>query len=164
MTSYVEASAAYLQWLEHVKRASAHTLTAYTRDLLQLQSFLHDKKHGALANIQKLDVIALRGFLASRYQADATTSVLRKLSAIRGFLKHCKRERWIAMSPAVLLESPKRGKPLPRSVSVDEAFALCNAPAARAEVESKDVEKATALCTAAVTELLYGAGLRVAEL
>jgi integrase/recombinase XerC len=152
--NYVEGQSLYLAHLEHVKRASPHTITNYARDLDQLRAFLIEKKHRALHDLAKLDVIALRGFLAERHRSDATTSVLRKLSAIRGFLKHAKKAQWIKASPAALLDSPKRPKPLPRSVSVDEAFALCEAPH----------DEKTKLRDAAVIELLYGSGLRVTEL
>jgi integrase/recombinase XerC len=152
------ALGSWLSHLEHVKRASPHTLQSYRRDLAQLRSFLEEKRHPALKDLRKLDVFALRGFLADRHRKDATTSVLRKLSALRGFLKHAKKEKRIQSSPAALLDSPKRPKALPRTVSVEEAFALCEAPQARAPRPEQ------ALRDRAVIELLYGAGLRVGEL
>lgn len=158
-SSFDGALAAYLLHLEHVKRCSAHTVKSYRHDLAQLRAFLAEKKHAALANLKKLDVLALRGFLAERHRADATTSVLRKLSAIRGFLKHAKKEKRIDASPAALLDSPKRPKSLPRTVSVDEAFALCDASTA-----SSATKEHARLRDRAVIELLYGSGLRVSEL
>ena len=134
-----DAVAHYLEHLTHVKRASPHTVRSYTGDLAQVRTFLVDKSHPALGDLARLDLFALRGFLAWRHKDDATTSVLRKLSALRSFLLWCKREGRITTSPAALLESPKRPKAVPRSVSVDEAFALCTAPddsaAKRAAVE-----------------------------
>ncbi len=127
-----DAIAAWLSHLEHVERKSAHTLRNYANDAAQLRAFLVEKKHPGASNLRKLDVIALRGFLASRHQLDSTTSVLRKLSALRGLLLHAKRQRWIDASPAALLDSPKRPKALPRTVSVEEAFALCAAPKPKA--------------------------------
>jgi integrase/recombinase XerC len=144
----------FLAHLEHVTRKSEHTVRNYGNDLDQLRAFLAEKKHPALNDLRKLDVIALRGFLADRHRKDATTSVLRKLSALRSFLKHAKREKRITTSPAALLDSPKRPKALPRTVSVDEAVALCEAP--------KDDRHS--LRDRAVVELLYGSGLRVSEL
>lgn len=160
-TSFDAALQSFISHLEHVKRASEHTVTNYRRDLEQLRAFLADKKHPGLADLKKLDVIALRGFLADRHRKDATTSVLRKLSSLRGFLKHAKKEKRISASPAALLDSPKRPKALPRSVSVDEAFALCDAPRASGGNAEKPEQ---ALRDRAVVELLYGAGLRVSEL
>lgn len=145
----------FLTNLSHVRRASPHTLASYRRDLEQLHGWLVEKKHPAAKALAKLDAIALRGFLASRHGHDKTTSVLRKLSAIRSFLKWAKRDKRIQQSPAELLDSPKRPKQLPRSVSVDEAFALCAAPDESEPEGVRDV---------AVIELLYGSGLRVSEL
>jgi integrase/recombinase XerC len=160
--SFEDAVTSYMAHLEHVKRASPHTVKSYRRDIEQLRAFLAEKKHPALADLKKLDVIALRGFLADRHRQDATTSVLRKLSSLRGFLKHAKKEKRIVTSPAALLDSPKRPKALPKSVSVDEAFALCDAPDDGAEDRVKPREQA--LRDRAIIELLYGSGLRVSEL
>ncbi len=157
--SFDAALAAYLLHLEHVKRCSPHTVKSYAHDLSQLRAFLDEAKHKALADLKKLDLFALRGFLALRHRADATTSVLRKLSAVRGFLKHAKREKRIDTSPAELLDSPKRPKSLPKTVSVDEAFALCDA-----STSSPHTKEPARLRDRAVVELLYGAGLRVSEL
>ncbi len=146
---------AYLENLQHVRRASPHTVANYRRDLAQLHAHLVEKKHPAVKDVKRIDVYALRGFLAWRYGADATTSVLRKLSAIRSFLKWCVKDRRATSNPAALLDSPKRPKGLPRAVSVEEAFALCAAPDAALHTGVRDQ---------AVVELLYGAGLRVSEL
>jgi integrase/recombinase XerC len=152
--SFDDAMRGFLAHLEHVARKSAHTVRNYDVDLSQLRAFLAEKKHPAVGDLRKLDVIALRGFLADRHRKDATTSVLRKLSAVRSFLKYAKREKLIAESPAALLDSPKRPKTIPRTVSVDEAQALCETPKdTRHEWRDK-----------AVVELLYGSGLRVSEL
>lgn len=153
--SFSAVSQAWLQHIEHAKRASPHTLKSYAHDLQQLEAFLVVKNHPGVDDLRRLDIIALRGFLAERHRKDATTSVLRKLSAIRGLLRFAKKQKLIASSPADLLDSPKRPKSLPKSVSVDEAFALCDAP---------DTRKPTGLRDAAVIELLYGAGLRISEL
>ena len=150
-----DAVAAWLEHLTHVRRTSPHTVAGYSRDLAQLQAFLDEKKHPARDDVAKLDTYALRGFLAWRYGKDATTSVLRKLSAIRSFLRWCVKDKRLKTNPAALVDTPKRPKALPRAVSVEEAFALCAAP--------KD-DAATGLRDKAVVELLYGAGLRVSEL
>ncbi len=155
-----DAIAAWLAHLEHVERKSAHTLRNYANDAAQLRAFLVEKKHPGVANLAKLDVIALRGFLAARHHSDSTTSVLRKLSALRGLFAHAKKSKLIGASPAALLDSPKRPKALPRTVSVEEAFALCTAPALGADDEEREVP----LRDRAVVELLYGSGLRVSEL
>lgn len=145
----------FLLYMTHVRRASAHTVAGYRHDLAQLQTWLTEKKHPAAKALGKLDAFALRGFLADRFGEDATTTVLRKLSALRSFLRWAKKDKRITQSPADLIDSPKRPKTLPRSVSVEEAFALCAAP---------DASHPTGLRDIAVIELLYGAGVRISEL
>jgi integrase/recombinase XerC len=81
--------------------------------------------------------------------------VLRKVSAIRTFLRWALRDKRIKASPADLLDNPKRRTTLPRTVSVEEAFALCEAP---------DTTTPPGLRDAAMIELLYGTGLRISEL
>lgn len=145
----------FLEHLQHVKRASPHTQAGYRRDLEQLCAWLTENKMPGAKDLSRLDLFSLRGFLASRYKSDSTTTVLRKLSAIRTFLRWSVKQRLIKSSPADALDSPKRPKTLPRTVSVDEAFALCDAP---------DPLSPPGLRDRAVIELLYGAGLRVSEL
>ena len=163
-----DAIQSWLAQLEHVERKSKHTVRNYANDAAQLRAFLADKRHPCLTNLKKLDVMALRGFLAARHHTDSTTSVLRKLSALRSLLDHAKRQRLIDSSPAALLDSPKRPKALPRTVSVEEAFALCAAPKAGAAAQPAGIdppeEPGLPLRDRAVVELLYGSGLRVSEL
>lgn len=149
------AVAGFYEHLAHVKRASPHTLASYRRDLTQLHAWLVENKLPGAKDLARIDLYSLRGFLASRYKQDATTTVLRKLSAIRTFLRWAVKSRLLKSSPADALDSPKRPKTLPRTVSVDEAFALCGAPAAEGPAGLRD---------RAVIELLYGAGLRISEL
>lgn len=146
---------AFVHHLSHVKRASAHTLRSYLQDLELLGTFVVEKSKRRTASLADLDVYTLRAFLASRHKKDATTSVLRRLSAIRTFLRWCVKEGRCRENAADLLDSPKRPKALPRSVSVEEAAALCSAPAADTPVGLRD---------RALIELLYGSGLRISEL
>ena len=153
--TFDEAVASYVRHLKHIRRASPHTVLSYGKDLAQFRAFLIEKTHPGLKDLRRVDVIALRGFLASRHKVDATASVLRKLSTLRSFFAHAKREKRVGASPAALIEAPKRPKSLPRSVSVEEAAALCAAPDLQTPAGQRD---------AAIIELLYGSGLRVAEL
>ncbi|HEY1101770.1 MAG TPA: site-specific integrase, partial [Myxococcota bacterium] len=156
--SFDGAVSAWLESLRHVRRVSPHTERAYEGDLGTLRIFLVDKAPKVLRDIALLDIYTLRGFLAARHGKDAATSTGRRLSAIRGFMTFCRKAGLITQSPADLLEAPKRPKPLPRSVSVDEAFALCAQPA-RTDDDGVNAD-AIGLRDSAVIELLYGAGLR----
>ena len=164
--SFDDAVADFLNHLTHVRRLSAHTLRAYEGDLALLRAFLVTSKSKGLHDLELLDLYTLRAFLAARHQHDATTSTLRRLSTIRGFLGFCRKTGRVKHSVAVLLESPRRARQLPRSVSVDEAFALCEQPLKASSSSSSASGSADpiALREVAVIELLYGAGLRISEL
>jgi integrase/recombinase XerC len=156
--NFDSAVAEWLAQLRHVRRVSAHTERAYEGDLAILRRHLSEKSPACLADIRKIDRFVLRLFLSARHDKDATTSSLRRLSAMRSFFAWCRHEGRIEQSPADLIESPKRPKSLPRAVSVDEAFALCAEPAREHDGDPM------ALRDTAVIELLYGAGLRISEL
>lgn len=166
--AFDDAVAAYLAHQRHVRRLSPHTLRASEGDLELLRAFLAAQQSKALVDLERLDVFTLRGFLAARHKTDATTSTLRRLSTIRGFLSFARKQGHVKLSVAELLDSPKRPKQLPRSVSVDEAFALCAQPLAVPEGAAPPAptktEQALGLRDSAVIELLYGAGLRISEL
>jgi integrase/recombinase XerC len=164
--SFDDAVSAFLTWAAHVRRLSPHTLRAYEGDLQTFRAFLVQSKAKGLADVRRIDLYTLRAFLAARHTSDATTSTLRRLSALRSFLRFCRKHRLIEQSPADLLDAPRRGRQLPRSVSVDEAFALCAQPAktAKTATATATASEPIALRDTAVIELLYGAGLRISEL
>jgi len=129
--------------------ASLHTLKAYAGDLKEFFSFM-DKK---LGDIDNLDI---RGFLASlHYKKLKKTSIARKLATLRAFFKFLYREGYVKKNPAKLVASPKVQKSLPKFLTVDEAFALMNAPKGDSFQATRD---------RAVLELLYSSGLRVSEM
>jgi integrase/recombinase XerC len=160
----VAALVAFGEHLQLVRRASKHTVSNYCRDISQLLVFLRSKAHAGAATLTRIDVYALRAFLADRQKVDASSSVNRKISAIRAFLEYCLKQEWIAVSPATLLDRPRTKLPLPRSVSVEEAGSLCDAPADMMTVRASARRDENDLCTTAMTELLYASGLRVGEL
>jgi integrase/recombinase XerC len=146
---------AFLEHLQHVKRASAHTLRAYGQDLAHLHAFLVERRHPAASNVGSLTLTILRAFVASRHGVDEPSSAARRLSALRSWCRFCVKTGRMADNPAVLLATPKRPSVLPKSLTVDEAFATVAAPDAGRKLGLRD---------RAIIEMLYGSGLRVAEL
>jgi integrase/recombinase XerD len=141
---------------------AANTLAAYARDLDDLTSYLADRKRtvatAATADLRGyLAVLADRGFAAS--------SVARRLSAIRQLYRFLYAEGHRKDDPAAILEGPKRGRPLPKVLSVGEVDRLI--AAARQAVEAADqpaLERLRARRLLCLLELLYASGLRVSEL
>ncbi|MBI5494133.1 MAG: tyrosine recombinase XerC [Deltaproteobacteria bacterium] len=145
----------FLAYLAHQRRVSPHTLKAYRTDLVLLRDFLTARKHPAATEVSQLSLQAIRSFLALNHGKEEPTTQARRLSAIRTFCRWCKRTGRMADNPALLVSGPKRPKGVPKSLSVDEAFAAVTAP---------DADKPLGARDRAIAELLYGAGLRVAEL
>jgi integrase/recombinase XerC len=148
MQSGIDAFAAHLT---RVERASAHTVRAYVSDLCQLASFLEERG----TELDRATRDDLRAFLASRHTGDAPATLARKQSSLRAYYEHRVRMGHIADSPARRLVFPRRRVSLPNVVSVDDCFALLDAPSRRTAPGLRD---------RAILEMLYGAGLRVSEL
>ena len=143
-----------VEWDAHlaeVEQASPHTRRAYLGDLRQLAAFLAEQPI-ALDAATRDD---LRAFLAARFAHDQPATLARKGSSVKAFYEHRVRRGHLRDSPARRLVAPKRRRSLPNVVSVDDVFALLATP---------NEKTAAGLRDRCALELLYGAGLRVAEL
>jgi integrase/recombinase XerC len=145
--------------LESEKRASPHTVRNYLVNVEQLVAFLRDK--GRPLAPRAVDIPLLRSYLASLFEANEPSTIARKLSAIRAFLRFLRRERVIEENVAMLLRPPKAGKSLPSFLTVEQAGVLVEAPV-RPAVNPRAGSSAAAR-DAALFEVLYGCGLRVSE-
>ncbi|WP_292091092.1 site-specific tyrosine recombinase XerD, partial [Mesorhizobium sp.] len=104
-----------------------------------------------------LDEIAARGF--------AATSQARKLSAIRQFFKFLYAEGLRGDDPTGTLDSPKKGRPLPKTMSeADTGRLIDRAAQEAADASLNDGDNLAALRLHALVEVLYATGLRVSEL
>lgn len=138
------------QWLE--KGLSEHSLESYRRDIRQLAIWLQ----GQHANLLQCQRYQLLEFLADRHQQGVgARSVARQLSAVKSFYRWLKREGQIEEDPALLIERPKTGRPLPKTLTEADVEALLAAP---------DVSTPLGLRDRAMLELIYATGLRVTEL
>lgn len=154
--------------------AGANTLDAYRRDLGDLADFLAPR---ALA---EADTPAIRAWLADlTARGYKATTVARRLSVARQFFRFLYAEGHRGDDPAAVLEGPKRGRPLPRVLTVEEVSTLIETahrrveeppPEAEAGAEGQGPERRPAAealrrrRTACMVELLYASGLRVSEL
>ena len=141
--------ARYLQHLAVERRASPHTIAAYRRDLLGFLAEVGDLAASAVGSHH------IRTF-ASRLHGDGLSprSVARHLSAVRGLFAHLVRRRGLAGNPALGVRAPKAQRRLPGALDADQAAALFT-EAADTPLAKRD---------RAMLELLYGSGLRLAEL
>jgi integrase/recombinase XerC len=151
----------FLAWLSVEKGYSPATLAAYRSDLEYFERYLKDRGKG-MADPKTLTRRDIQGFMAEQHRArQAKTSVSRRLSCLRGFFKHLIRRGVVVLNPAQGLSNPKLSKPHPKSLNVDQAFSLLDAPAG--EAVSGGAGDPEAARDAALAELLYGSGLRVSE-
>src|SRR5215470_12301703 len=152
----------FLDMVASERGGAANTLEAYSRDLDDLDAYLATRKR----TVSSATTADLRGYLvALADRGFAASSVARRLSAIRQLYRFLCAEGHRADDPAAIIEGPKRGRPLPKVLSVAEVDRLI--AAARQAV---DAQKATglgrlrALRLMCLLELLYATGLRISEL
>ncbi|MBX3520259.1 MAG: site-specific tyrosine recombinase XerD [Xanthobacteraceae bacterium] len=155
----------FLDMIATERNASKNTLDAYARDLDDYAAFLESKK----SDFSKADTQTIRNYLSALHKRElAAASVARKLSAIRQLHRFLYTEGKRADDPSAVLEGPRRGRPLPKVMSVDEVTKLLAAAhdAAAQTGDTKDAaaRRLRALRLAALLELLYASGLRVSEL
>lgn len=137
-------------WME--RGLSQNSLAAYRRDLLMLAKFL-EQRGGMLDAATDADLQRFLGVLAE--QNRSPRSQARMVSALRGFYNYAHREGMMAENPALKLEAPRLGRPLPDTLSETDVERLLAAPDLDSALEHRD---------RAMMELLYATGLRVSEL
>jgi integrase/recombinase XerD len=151
----------FLEALASERGASANTIEAYRRDLVDYEAYLTAKGLDAL----KADAPSVRGFLAARgAQSLSAASLARRLSAIRQFHKFLYAEGWRSDDPTLAIEGPRRSRPLPKLLSIAEVERLITAAREGLDVAERPLrERLEAARIACLIELIYASGLRVSE-
>lgn len=147
-------------WLSGERRASAHSVAAYGRDLSFFLDFLteHLGEVPSLAAISGLRTADFRAFLARRAQGGIErASLARGLSVLRGFLRFLQRRGLTETAALAALRSPKLPQSVPKPLTISDAAASLDAAA---ELAAKEWEGKR---DTAILALLYGCGLRLSE-
>ena len=150
----------FLDMLASERGAAKNTLEAYRRDLDDFAADLATVKR-AVADASSDDLRAHLGRLSKRGLAAA--SVARRLSAIRQLYRFLYGEGHRADDPAAVLEGPKRGRSLPKVLSIKQVDDLL-AQARTGMTAEAPPERLRAARLACLLEVLYATGLRVSEL
>jgi len=136
-------------WMEF--GLSKHTLTSYDSDLKQLSKWLGKRSNGLLECEREHLLSCLSWRVGQGYNPRSTS---RFLSSVRRFYQYCVRDNLITTDPSSLIDSPKIGRALPKTMTEKEIEALLDAPEDDA-LGQRDL---------AMLELLYACGLRITEL
>jgi integrase/recombinase XerC len=155
MRDHLKAFLAYLRLNRHL---SPHTVRAYESDVSQYLAFVAGetgKKMSALGPAD-LDLDSVRLHIAELNKADkARSTVARKLSGLRTFIKYLRREEIIEHDPAAMAVAPKRDQTIPTHLSEPEIARLIETPSTADALGRRD---------RAILELFYASGLRLSEL
>lgn len=150
----------FLATLENERGSSAHTLRAYERELTLFTAYL-TKHFGPGCDLGRVEHLHIRGYMAELYAAGLSkASVARALAAVRSWFKWLARMGHVQQNPAALVATPKLPRHLPRVPTIEQMNRALDATASREEEENS----AWPLRDAVIFELLYGCGIRNAEL
>ena len=150
----------FLDMIAAERGASANTLDAYRRDLADFSQDLDN----AGVSIAAADSDALRSYLGRLDKRGlAAASVARRLSAIRQLYRFLYSEGHRGDDPAAVIEGPKRGRSLPKVLTVKQVDDLLACARDGLQVEAKP-ERLRAARLNCLLEVLYATGLRVSEL
>jgi integrase/recombinase XerC len=139
----------FAEWLEVEKSYSPNTVESYCRDLREFTDFI------GIDNPADIDTPMVRSFVFSLSPKNKSTSVARKLSALRTFFRYIMREKVVSANPVLPIAMPRQEQYMPTFLTVDEVFSLLETPGAEDSYADRD---------RAILELLYSTGMRVAEL
>jgi integrase/recombinase XerC len=152
----------YLQNLATQRRLSPHTVEGYRHDLAELERLIGAAfaPPATAPALEALGHFHIRKFASQMHGAGLhPRSIARRLSAWRGFFNWLSEQVPLAANPVDGVRPPKRGKPLPKALSADDAVQLVSNSR-----PGRDPLAPDQLCDRAMFELLYSSGLRVSEL
>lgn len=145
---------AFRRYLAEERRLSDHTAKAYCSDLRQFVKFL--KKSGSRRELSHVTRSDVRTYLAHLHRSSTSGRTLgRKLASLRSFFYWLGRGASDDTDPTAILRRPKERRGLPRALTEEETALL---------VESPGSDPGTSLRDRLILEMLYGTGMRAAEL
>ncbi|QQN67108.1 site-specific tyrosine recombinase XerD [Bradyrhizobium diazoefficiens] len=152
----------FLDMLAAEQGAGPNTLDAYRRDLTDFSEFLARVGH----NFADAETQTLRDYLGDLdARGFKSSSVARRLSAMRHLFRFLLNERIRAEDPAAILSGPKRGRGLPKVLSISDVDRMLRRAKEMSEAtDASPSQRLRALRLYCLLEVLYATGLRVSEL
>jgi len=148
-----DALAVYLDHLRVERGLSPNSRAAYARDLTKLVDYLRALSIEDPAQVTRDRLVQFLGHLHDT--GLSSRSVARHVSSVRGWFAFLQTDGHVEHNPTETLKAPSWGRPLPRTLTVDEVEALLQAP---------DGESPRGLRDRALLEVLYATGIRISEL
>lgn len=146
---------AFLQYIQHEKRYSEHTLTAYKSDIANYIQFLETEF--SIQHVQETNASHIRSWMVSLTQNRLSTrSIGRKLASIKAFYKFLFRTGKIQNNPAQRIQLPATAKTLPGFVP--------EAGMQKLESEFESQKGFEAIRNSLIIEMFYQTGIRLSEL
>jgi len=146
----------YLRVLASERGASAHTLRAYTRELQDFIVYI-GVTYGKDYGVERIEHTQIRAYLGTLYDRGLSkASAARALAAIRSWFRWLARIGRLDQNAASLVATPKLPRHLPRVPSIEQMNRAVDAVG--------DEDASWPARDAAIMELLYGCGIRNAEL
>lgn len=144
----------YEYYLKVTKNLSIHSINSYTSDLKDYIAYL--EKNYQIKDPNDITRAEIKNFMAALKRRDAqSTSVARKLSAIRSFHQFLLSEKLVSENIASQIRQVKKESKLPTVLSLEEIEQM---------LSLLDQDEPLIMRNKAIIELLYGSGLRVSEL
>ena len=113
----------FLDYLSHERQLSIHTIDSYQRAITHLHVSLNDE----ISCWTSLRGEHIKLWIAGlRQKGIAPRSIAAKLSAVRSFCHYLLAHELISQDPCIGISAPKRGKPLPKNINVDDINQLLN--------------------------------------
>ncbi|MFB9277303.1 tyrosine recombinase [Cohnella cellulosilytica] len=144
---------AYLAYLKEDRGVAPVTEQSYLSDLSDFLGFLDKQRVGTAADLRARHLTAYLNEL--RAQGRASSTIARRVAALRSFCKFLVLRRYVDADPAIQLETPRAEPKTPKTIRTGELDELLELP---------DVGQAAGIRDRAMLELLYATGLRVSEL
>lgn len=149
----------FISYLQTEKRYSSHTVTSYHTDLSQFELFLQKDFE---INLDEAKSTHVRSFMVSLLDDKVSeNSIGRKISSLRSFYKYLLREKELKVNPMVLIKAPKVPKRLPVFIEEAKMDLLLDHKMETSEVFDDSFSSQR---DKIVFEILYGTGIRLAEL
>jgi integrase/recombinase XerD len=148
-----EAIDEFVAALASGRKSSPNTLGAYRTDLRQLSDFLAQR---GVRQWQETTPALITDFvLHLRERKYATTSIARKVAALKSFFQHLRAANLIDADPSAALQAPRVAKEFPHALGPDEVARLFQTVQSTTGVGQRDL---------AMLHAIYSTGMRVTEL